>query len=289
MRTPGQGQGWQGRVPLPCVHLSLCLFLCLCLCLSVSLSTSLLLFVSVSLSLSVSVSISPSLCLSISLFISLLLTVSTSLSLSDSISPSLCLSLCYCLSLSLGLFLSLCLSMGVFVPSWAGPCENRPLGGKAPPHPGHPFPLPLQGASSVNPLLPRIQSCPRGFGLQSQEPLPGAGAGGGQALESRLAPPAKLGGLLQDHYRPAPTPPPATLPLSWALGGPARMLESRKQSGEPAAPSRWAVRPPGGVSVSPELVWFRKDPGGPRGVWAGQGASLARPISRCCDHRRMGR
>ena len=55
------------------------------------------------------------------------------------------------------------------------------------------------------------------------------------------------------------------------------MLESRKQSGEPAAPSRWAVRPPGGVSVSPELVWFRKDPSGPRGVWGPSPAALSSP------------
>lgn len=66
------------------------------------------------------------------------------------------------------------------------------------------------------------------------------------------------------------------------------MLESRKQSGEPAAPSQWAVRPPGGVSVSaePVLVWFRKDPGGPRGVWA-RGWS-GQPLSCCCDHTEDG-
>lgn len=40
-----------------------------------------------------------------------------------------------------GVSLSLSLSVGVYVPSWDWLCENRPPGGMAPPHPGHPFPL----------------------------------------------------------------------------------------------------------------------------------------------------
>ena len=205
---PGPGAGL-GRGHGPSLYVCLSLSLSVYVCLSVSRSLCYCLSPSLCLFLCLSDSISPSVCLSLCYCLSLSLCLTPSLHLSVS------LSLCYCPSLFLSL--SLCVSLGVFVPSWAGPCENRPLGGKAPPHPGHPFPLPQQGAGQLTPSCPESRGAPEALACKAKSPFLGLGLG--------MARPWKAGG---PHQRaswvtpgtpPHPPPPAVLASLLGAPGG----------------------------------------------------------------------